>query len=122
MESDENSSADEEERINFLETIQHCDILVVPKKPAISSNTVYELCTNTTIQLKPSSFSAFRGISEVKHLQQCQNEDKESVAENDDDKQPTSRDSHEFLVKGDPQWIFPKIPESEIVVFGAYTS
>ena len=74
MESDENSSPDNEERINFLATIPHsgCEVVqLVPKKPVISSehnNAMYHKpCTNTIIQLKQSSFSAFRDMSEMKN-------------------------------------------------------
>lgn len=73
MESDENSSPDDEERIKFLATIPQsdCDVLqLVPKKPVASTehNAMYQPCTNTIIQLKQSSFSAFRDMSEMKTL------------------------------------------------------
>lgn len=89
MESDENSSPDDEERIKFLATIPHdsgCEVLqLVPKKPVVSSletNAMYQPCTNTIIQLKQSSFSAFRDMSEMKNPKH----DKESVvAEGEND-------------------------------------
>lgn len=88
MESDENSSPDDEERINFLATIPHesgCEVLqLVPKKPVVSSsetNAMYQPCTNTIIQLKQSSFSAFRDMSEMKYPRH----DKECVVEDEDD-------------------------------------
>jgi hypothetical protein len=102
MESDENSSPDDEERINFLATIPQsgCDVLqLVPKKPVMSSehNAMYQPCTNTIIQLKQSSFSAFRDMSEMKNFkQQPSSDDKESVAEgnNEDDDNNAAASSH----------------------------
>lgn len=80
MESDENSSPDDEERIKFLATIPQsgCDVLqLVPKKAVISSehNAMYQPCTNTIIQLKQSSFSAFRDMSEMKNPKQQPSDD-----------------------------------------------
>lgn len=111
MESDENSSADDEIG-NFLETVQHstCDILqLIPKKPVIPSESteIYQPIQATTIQLKPSSFSAFRELSEVKHMKPFLEDDNSSVVEHDD-KQPLSEcqlDSHDFLTEGDPHWM-----------------
>lgn len=96
MESDENSSPDDEGRINFLATIPQtgCDVLqLVPKKPVISSehnNAMYQPCTNTIIQLKQSSFSAFRDMSEMKNPKQHTpdvDDDKggDEIGEGDDD-------------------------------------
>lgn len=91
MESDENSSPDDEERIKFLATIPQygCEVLqLVPKKPVISTehNAMYQPCTNTTIQLKQSSFSAFRDMSEIKNpKQQLSDVDNKSVVNNEDD-------------------------------------
>jgi hypothetical protein len=88
MESDENSSPDDEERIKFLATIPHetgCEVLqLVPKKPVVSSsesNAMYQPCTNTIIQLKQSSFSAFRDMSEMKNPKH----DKECVVDEGED-------------------------------------
>lgn len=87
MESDENSSPDEE-RIKFLATIPQsgCDVLqLVPKKPVISSehNAMYQPCTNTIIQLKQSSFSAFRDMSEMRNPKPLSDDDDKSVGEED---------------------------------------
>lgn len=76
MESDDNdnSSPDDEERINFLATIPQtgCEILqLVPKKPVITTDnnkTMYQPCTNTIVQLKQSSCSAFRELSEFRNV------------------------------------------------------
>lgn len=75
IESDENSSPDEE-RIKFLSTIptSGCEVIQLkPKKPeqlppADAAN--YQPCTNSTIQLKQSSYSAFRDMSEIKLAKQ----------------------------------------------------
>lgn len=100
MESDENSSPDDEERINFLATIPQtgCEVLqLVPKKPVMSSehNAMYQPCTNTIIQLKQSSFSAFRDMSEMRSLRQPSGGDKARSAvdeahEDDDNNAATS--------------------------------
>lgn len=91
IESNENSSPDDEERVNFsIELIQHSTSDVVqlkPKKPEISSNQsseIYQPCTNTIIQLKPSSFSAFREMKEVKQFVQLLDEDNRSTPEVDE--------------------------------------
>lgn len=90
MESDENSSPDDEERIKFLATIPQsgCEVLqLVPKKPVISSehNAMYQPFTNTTIQLRQSSFSAFRDMSEIKYPKhQLSDIDNKSVGGVDD--------------------------------------
>ncbi|CRK94757.1 CLUMA_CG008251, isoform A [Clunio marinus] len=73
IESDENpednSSTDDEERIKFLAIPQSgCDVIqLVPKKPVISSdhNAMYQPCTNTIVQLKQSSYSAFREMKQM---------------------------------------------------------
>lgn len=91
IESDENSSPDEETRINFLATIPQvghpgCDVLqLVPKKPVVSSeqNAMYQPCTNTIIQLKQSSFSAFREMKNQK--QPSEDDKKKDVAAADDE-------------------------------------
>lgn len=87
LESDENSSPDDEERIKFLATIPQsgCDVLqLIPKKLVASTehNATYQPCTNTIIQLKQSSFSAFRDMSEMKTPRVHSEEDKKT----DDDK------------------------------------
>lgn len=105
-----NSSPDDEERIKFLATIPQsgCDVLqLVPKKPVISTeHSMYQPCTNTIIQLKQSSFSAFRDMSEMKNpRQQSSAEEKEfdAVDDNDDDKNPTASSSHALYSKEDQQ-------------------
>jgi hypothetical protein len=69
MESDENSSPDDE-RIDFLATIPNGEVLqLVPKKATVLSSefsATYQPCTNTIIQLKQSSFSAFRDMTNLK--------------------------------------------------------
>lgn len=92
MDSNENSSPDDEERINFsIELMQHSTsdvVQLIPKKPEIStkqSTEIYQPCTNTIIQLKPSSFSAFREISEVKQFVQLSDEDSKSTPDIDQD-------------------------------------
>jgi hypothetical protein len=106
MESDENSSPDDEERIKFLATIPHetgCEVLqLVPKKPVVSSsesNAMYQPCTNTIIQLKQSSFSAFRDMSEMKNPKH----DKECVVDEgeDDDAAAAVATSSSSQVKDD---------------------
>lgn len=93
MESDENSSPDDEERIKFLATVPQygCEVLqLVPKKPVVSSehNTSYQPCTNTIIQLKQSSFSAFRDMSEMKNV-------KLQLLDDDDDKGHVNADNED---------------------------
>jgi hypothetical protein len=90
MESDDNdnSSPDDEERINFLATIPQagCEILqLVPKKPVVTTDnnkTMYQPCTNTIVQLKQSSCSAFRELSEFRSVaifdEACGGEDEEA--------------------------------------------
>lgn len=106
MESDENSSPDDEERIKFLATIPNesgCEVLqLVPKKPVAcspESNKMYQPCTNTIIQLKQSSFSAFRDMSEMKNLKH----DKERVVDEgkDDDGAAAVATSSSSQVKED---------------------
>lgn len=71
MESDDNdnSSPDDEDRIDFLAIPQQsgCDILqLVPKKPVVTTaHTMYQPCTNSIVQLKQSSFSAFNSLREL---------------------------------------------------------
>lgn len=72
MESDDNdnSSPDDEDRIDFLATIPQagCEILqLVPKKPVVTmaNNKMYQPCTNSIVQLKQSSFSAFNSLREL---------------------------------------------------------
>lgn len=99
MESDENSSPDDEERIKFLATIPQygCEVLqLVPKKPVISSdhNAMYQPCSNTTIQLKQSSFSAFRDMSEMKYPKlQLSDIDNKNVS-NDDNNDDVDKDEN----------------------------
>lgn len=89
MESDDNSSPDDEERINFMAIPQTgCEILqLVPKKPIVSmdnNKTMYQPCTNTIVQLKQSSYSAFRELSEFRSVakfdEACGGEDDEDEA------------------------------------------
>lgn len=72
MESDDNdnSSPDDEDRIDFFATIPQagCEILqLVPKKPVVTTanNKMYQPCTNSNVQLKQSSFSAFNSLREL---------------------------------------------------------
>jgi len=107
MEStDENSSPDDEERIKFLATIPQygCEVLqLIPKKPVISKehNTTYQPCTNTIIQLKQSSFSAFRDMSEIKNPRQSSVIDKECDVADDADDNATASSSHAASCKED---------------------
>lgn len=72
MESDDNdnSSPDDEERIEFLATIPSDisrPLQLVPKKPVVTTavNKMYQPCTNSIVQLKQSSFSAFNSLREL---------------------------------------------------------
>lgn len=99
MESDENSSPDDEERIKFLATIPQsgCDVLqLVPKKAVISSehNAMYQPCTNTIIQLKQSSFSAFRDMSEMRNPKQQPSDDDKGGDSEDDNNAACAATSH----------------------------
>lgn len=104
MESDENSSPDDEGRINFLATIPQtgCDVLqLVPKKPVVSSehnNAMYQPCTNTIIQLKPSSYSAFRDMSEMRNPKQLPDDhDDEAMSSQASAKEDPTVDKLMFL-------------------------
>lgn len=71
MESDDHSSPDDDERVKFQATISKsgCEVVqLVPKKLTASTdqNVMYQPSTNTIIQLKQSTFSAFRDMSEIK--------------------------------------------------------
>lgn len=110
MESDENSSPDDEERIKFLATIPQtgCDVLqLVPKKPVVSSEhsinaTMYQPCTNTIVQLKQSSFSAFRDMSEIK--KQASYDEKEGAGGGDDDVASGGAAASQVSSSEDQQW------------------
>lgn len=88
MESDDNSSPDGEERIDFLATIPQtgCEILqLVPKKPVVTAanNKMYQPCTNSIVQLKQSSFSAFNSLRELTTTtgdEACGGFDEDSIA------------------------------------------
>lgn len=74
------SSPELDECINFLASIPHgCEIIqLIPKKPTVIPNAIYQPeCTNIHKILK-SSCSAFRDISEIKLT-------KKSQTDNDDD-------------------------------------
>ena len=111
MEStDENSSPDDEERIKFLTIPQYgCEVLqLVPKKPVISTehSEMYQPCTNTIIQLKQSSFSAFRDMSEIKNSRQkpsADDKEREIVDNEDDDNNATASSSQAASCKEDQQ-------------------
>lgn len=112
IESNENSSPDDEERVNFsIELMQHSTsdvVQLIPKKPQIStkqSTEIYQPCTNTIIQLKPSSFSAFREISEVKQFVQLPDEDNKSPPDTDQDDGAAAA----AVSSEDPQWIYKSL-------------
>lgn len=92
IESTEDNSSPDEERVKFLAAIPQysCEVLqLIPKKPAISTDhtAIYQPCTNTIVQLKQSSFSAFRDMSEIKNPKQetpseCTNDDNDHESDN----------------------------------------
>lgn len=132
MESDENSSPDDEERIKFLATIPQygCEVLqLVPKKPVMSAehNEMYQPCSNTTIQLKQSSFSAFRDMSEIKNPKQQADIDNKSVVDdvskddNDDDNNASAcaaaSSQAAASCQDDQQWRFFSMRYLKIILF-----
>lgn len=97
MESDENSSPDDETMTMTTIPQSGCDVLqLVPKKAVISSehNAMYQPCTNTIIQLKQSSFSAFRDMSEMRNPKQQPSDDDKGGDSEDDNNAACAATSH----------------------------
>lgn len=97
---DANSSPemDDVERIKFLASIPDngCEIIqLIPKKPNVIPNAMYQPCTNHLKILK-SSCSAFRDISEIKIVKspQTDSEEQERITrdkDGDDDESSSSQ-------------------------------